>query len=187
MPARNSCAAATPAALGREIAKGTVCKTARAPIREHRSAASVERRARKNRLIAWVGTRQSRPLRRRVAHALLPLRRCLTSGFCLRGASIAGAHGSVIPDKRIGAKGRCCCLPDCALVCSGLRHMHPMQKSRRPRPFAGGSAARGGPSPDGRPPPRIGRIATAGQNIRAQRAICVADIKQRSANVPHNR
>jgi hypothetical protein len=31
---------------------------------------------------------------------LLPLRRCLTFGLCLRGAFIAGAHGSVIPDKR---------------------------------------------------------------------------------------
>jgi hypothetical protein len=68
------------------------------------SAASVERRARKNWLIAWIGTRQSRSLRRRISHALLPLRRCLTFGLCSRGAFLAGAHGSVIPDKRIGAK-----------------------------------------------------------------------------------
>jgi hypothetical protein len=68
------------------------------------SAASVERRARKNWLIARIGTRQSRSLRRRISHALLPLRRCLTFGLCPRGAFLAGAHGSVIPDKWIGAK-----------------------------------------------------------------------------------
>jgi hypothetical protein len=69
-----------------------------------RSAASVERRPWKNWLIAWIGTRQRSPLRRRISHALLPLRRCLTFSLCSRGAFLAGAHGSVIPNKRIGVK-----------------------------------------------------------------------------------
>src|SRR4030081_1907101 len=55
-------------------------------------------------LIAWIGTRQSRPLRRGILNTLLPLRRCLTFGLCPRGALLAGAHGSMIPGKRIGAK-----------------------------------------------------------------------------------
>jgi hypothetical protein len=46
--------------------------------------ASVERRAGKIWLVAWIGTRQSRPLRRRILNTLLPLRRCLTFGLRAR-------------------------------------------------------------------------------------------------------